>query len=248
MNVSVVADLRGPLRIWKPPRAGEIYVVGVDVAEGIEGGDYSACWVVDGITKEHHATWHGLMDAHFFADQVAMLGYYYNTGMVAVEKNNHGNTVISRLQHDLGYPELYFQRRKATSRKETFSREVTGFAQGRESKRRIMDMLRAVVQLELPIYDDRFYIEGLTWTRDENGMAKTAPGAHDDVLMAAGIAYMVASEHYGQLRYSKPAIRTSPEDTRKKRAVGNWRKIFNSYDHTLAPDAAPVSDAPPELI
>lgn len=37
----------GPLQVWEMPKVGTAYVIGADIAEGLEHGDYSVAWVIN---------------------------------------------------------------------------------------------------------------------------------------------------------------------------------------------------------
>ena len=96
----------GNLRIWKHPIAGKPYVLGVDVAEGI-GQNLSGIAVLDTQTGEHVADYHGDIAPDALAREIARVGGLYNNGLVGVERNNHGHTVLNVLKNYIGYENLY---------------------------------------------------------------------------------------------------------------------------------------------
>lgn len=242
-----IVDARGPLRIWYPPSPGIEYVIGADVAEGVEGGDYSCAWVIEGHSKRHVATWHGAMDPWDFTDQLVTLARYYNSAILAPESNNHGHTVIDRLVHEIDYPNLYSPTRRHDRKgKVKASKDAAaGWRTTEGSKRRIMDVLRTVVHLCLPIHDDRFYFEGLTWTKNKRGMGEASEGAFDDTMMAAGIAYCVASEMFSPIRMERVAIKEGDDERGKRRKVENWRKIHRATQDSMSTLGQGAASAPP---
>jgi hypothetical protein len=68
------------LRIYKEPMADRNYVAGVDVSEGVEGGDYSVMHIFDRLTVEEVAMFRGLIPPDRFADKLYDWGmsYYFN--------------------------------------------------------------------------------------------------------------------------------------------------------------------------
>src|SRR5437762_14038495 len=58
---------KGRLALWGRPIPGHEYVIGADIATGIEGGDLSAAHVFDRTTSEQVAEWAGHMTPIEFA-------------------------------------------------------------------------------------------------------------------------------------------------------------------------------------
>lgn len=99
----------GRLKVWKEPVPGRSYVIAADVAEGLETGDFDSADVVDQLTGEQFAQWHGKLDPDQFAKVLGYLGYRYNTAWMVPERNFHGLTVLQKL-FDAGYPKLYSEK------------------------------------------------------------------------------------------------------------------------------------------
>lgn len=179
----------GPLRIWDFPRPGHAYVIGVDVAEGLEHGDFSSIHVIDarGPTYDYHrkvvATWHGHVEPDLLgSDVVAMLGWWYNTALVGVEINV-GTLVVKELRR-VGYRNLFKQRRIGSGTdKETDS---YGFRTTKVSKPHIIYELNGNLREGLDVHDDETLRELMTYTRDEHGRMSGSP--HDDRVMSLAIA------------------------------------------------------------
>ena len=86
------------LTVYALPRRGRRYVLGADVAEGLEHGDYSAGTLVDAETWEEVAHLHGHWEPDQFAKQLWALAKVYGAE-IAVERNNHGHAVLLELKH-----------------------------------------------------------------------------------------------------------------------------------------------------
>lgn len=96
----------GYFKVWKKAVPGKLYVIGVDVAEGI-GQNLSGLAVLDAQTGEHVADYHGNIDPDHLARETARIGTMYNEALVGVERNNHGHTVLNVMFTYLAYPNLY---------------------------------------------------------------------------------------------------------------------------------------------
>lgn len=101
------ADTRAPslngLARWETPRAGRLYVIGADPAEGNPQSDESAACVMDAVTGDQVAVWAGRFEPATFAGGLASLAGWIETcgghAGVLVERNNHGHAVLLALRH-----------------------------------------------------------------------------------------------------------------------------------------------------
>lgn len=98
-------------RVWKAPEKGVPYYISVDVAQGIQGGDYSCVEVIKIGSRmrpdEQVAEWHGWIDAEPFAYVVAAIGWWYNEGQIAVEMNDVGRLTNTVLFRTIEYSNVY---------------------------------------------------------------------------------------------------------------------------------------------
>jgi len=95
-------------RIYKPVEEGHFYVFGADCAEGVTGGDYSVCSVLDRSNGEEVGFWRGHIAPDRFAKILDKWGRHYNNALMVVEAEAHGNVVLNVLKNCL-YPSLYFR-------------------------------------------------------------------------------------------------------------------------------------------
>jgi len=207
----VVYRTEGPLSIWSSPIAGVDYVVGADVAEGLERGDFSDATVMaaQDLTRggrrilsrgEVVARWRDKIDPDEFGDVLNKLARMYGTALVGVESNNHGIATLSRLRA-IGYPRVYRQRiLDQRSKTET---ERLGWMTTRRSKPYMIDALGAMIRTgELLFYDERLRKEMLSYIRQPNG-ALGDRNIHDDAVMSCSIA-AVMLEHTSDPLYRRP--------------------------------------------
>lgn len=139
----------GNLRIWEHPTATNRYSVGVDVAEGFAGGDFSCAEVLDVRNYEQVAEWHGHMGQEEFAAELIRLGKYYNSALLVIE-SNQGQVVLSHLKH---YPRLYY-RRKVGMRGEAPTNEL-GFRTTQKTKGILIGTFKKLFEEEELIINGR---------------------------------------------------------------------------------------------
>lgn len=174
----------GPLEVWTFPIAGHAYVVGGDVAEGLDHGDYSCGYVIDITTASVVACWHGHCRADQFGDRLYELGAFYNWAFIGVEANNHGLSTLHELQR-LQYPNLYY-RRSVDQRTKKLENRV-GWNTNKQTKPFMIDELgKALADESLLIADAALIGELRTYVRDEKGQMHGSP--YDDRVMAVAIA------------------------------------------------------------
>jgi len=93
------------VRLYKPPAAGHIYVMGADPAEGNPTSDDSCAHVLDLITGEEVLILVGKIQPEQFAQYVYDIGQIYFNASVLCERNNHGHACIQKFRQ-LGQPLL----------------------------------------------------------------------------------------------------------------------------------------------
>ena len=181
---------KAPLKIWAHPLPGHEYVIGGDVAEGLERGDYSVAEVVDIATMETVARWRGHIDPDKFGEIIAALGTYYNYALVGVEVNNHGLTTIQKLR-DTFYTNLY---KRDKGYDEDFEEPTSnlGWKTDVRTKRIMIDDLIRLIRERINKDPDAVFVnEAFAFVRDERGRMNAEEGEHDDTVMAKAIAFQL---------------------------------------------------------
>lgn len=178
----------GPVRIFQEPLRGHGYVMGADVAEGLEHGDYSSAHVLDAETGLVVATWHDHTDPDLFGEQLAVLGRYYNNALIGVEINNHGHVTVTALRR-LHYPRI-FRRRVVGQVTEGFAPQY-GWHTNKVSKPKMIEGLNTAIRdgtvdirCEHTLAELRTYIREYT----AGGLVKTHGSPFDDRVMSLAIA------------------------------------------------------------
>lgn len=176
----------GPFTVWEAPNEKErwAYVVGADIAEGLEHGDASVAWVLCVNTGRPVACWHGRVDPDVFGEQILpAIGWFYRSALIVPEVNNHGLTVLKALQR-VKYRNLY-KRRTFTKRVDR-PLESMGWLTTHTSKPLIIDGLAAWLREVDNVPHKQTLNELRTFTRGPTGRMSGSP--HDDCVMALAIA------------------------------------------------------------
>lgn len=225
------ASADGEFSLWAAPKEQGVYVIGADVAEGLEHGDFSSAHIIDARQSRVIGHWHGHIEPDLFGHLLAELGWMFNGALVGVENNNHGLTTLKAMQN-YGYQNLYRQRRLA-QRRDTVS-EVLGWRTTPQSKPLAVDELSAALrwrgeeQPDLRLPCERTIAELKTFVRDANGKMHGSP--HDDRVMSLAIANQMLK--YVWLNEYRPKVNAprfseawfiryaSGEDTEKATPLG----------------------------
>lgn len=182
-----VERVDGELRVWSEPKAGVRYVIGADVAEGLEHGDYSCADVIEIKTGYQVAQWHGKIAPDQFSHLLMVLGKWYNKALIGAENNNHG-LLVNVLLRDNGYPNIYVQTSiddRGSNEKET---RRLGFTTTTRTKPFICDNLSALLREGTHgIACTETVKEMMTYVIDEKGAYNAIIGQHDDRVMSYAI-------------------------------------------------------------
>ena len=221
----------GSLRIWEPPQEDMRYVIGADVAEGLDHGDYSVAQVIEAKTRRVVACYHARVDSDLFGSDILYnLGRWYNQALIGVESNNHGLTTNKAL-HRVGYQPLYRQR--AVNRiGHPQPSEVLGWRTTSITKPLAIDELnKALRDSELHLFDGETHIELRGYVREGDGKMHGSP--YDDRVMALAIATQLLK--YVWLREYQP-VSTPPPGTFgwfEKMLFGKMAKLEPDRDRPL---------------
>jgi len=188
----------GRVEIWLPPQAGKEYVIGVDPAGGGADGDYSCAEVIDCRSGMQCAELHGHFSQRELTKRIVELGKEYNSALLAIEKNNHGNGILAHLENG-DYLEIYEQHGQM------------GWTTTAASRPRMIEGLSDVVadSPEL-LLSGRLWNECRTFVRHGDGTTGAAPGSHDDCVLAMAIAHAVRAEGKRARGRSRGAGRAEP--------------------------------------
>ena len=189
------------VQIWQGPRAGELYVVGVDPAEGAPATDDEsgfiqtalktskcALSIINARTLELVASWEGYLEPNELAQLAAAMGKEYNTAMLTIERNNHGHAVLNTLQNWLGYPNLYRYRDPVDKGEKRLGWPTTA-----KTRPQLIANFKALLDsrsLMGVIWDEVVIFQGRNFRYLPKGKTGMPPKLHDDKLFS----YLIALE------------------------------------------------------
>jgi hypothetical protein len=185
----------GFLRMFHKREANRRYVIGADVAMGVQiksdDSDYQAASVLDLETGEQVAAYRARVPAQDYAFDLSELGEYYNNAMIAVERSSEGGAVILTLAGECQYNAVY-KHKDWWKRQKKVLLEFEGFPMNTKTRPIACNSINQAV-LENPelIWCKQFIAEALTFVRDEKGIPKGLEGCHDDMVMCNAIAHQV---------------------------------------------------------
>lgn len=215
-RMEIVREKGGLLHVYKKPKKNHEYVVGVDVADGIQishhnkESDYSVIEVFDrgrygnrqDMPLTQVAEYVNRIEPDELAGILHLVAEWYNNAWVCIESNQHGNAVITGLAKEYKKimrrpnPEL-LEKRNYSGRK--FSRWMDRRASGATRKlgwmttsltRPILldDLGRLIRNNEIMIYSSEAIKQLKTFIVDKSGKQIAASGKHDDIIFGIGLA------------------------------------------------------------
>jgi hypothetical protein len=207
-SIQFLPDENGVVTIYKHPEARRPYVLGGDTAEG--GKDYSAGQMLDNITGEQVAVWHGHSDTDLYAKQMYCFGKYYNGALIAIEVNFDLHPV-KELER-LGYWHQF--RRENIDDYNEPEQTKHGFRTTSVTRPVIIAELVTIVRESIHLINDLPTLyEMLSFVRGPTGKPEAAPGKFDDLIMALAIAHQARGQQSMQLapkeNYYEPEYESS---------------------------------------
>ena len=194
----------GAIVLYEEPEEGAPYVLGGDTAG--EGSDWFTAIVLNNATGRIAARLRRQYSEPEYVRQVYALGRYYNDALVALETNFSTYPVMKLTEME--YPNQY-----AREREDTYTRQMKksyGFRTDKQSRPRAIANLVEVFSTHPQWFTDRELLdEMLTFCYNEDHRPEALAGKHDDLVMAAAIAYAVRHQQ-------RTNILTEPEKPREK--------------------------------
>jgi hypothetical protein len=205
----------GRLRILEKPVPGHRYVLSVDPAGVLtskefeaftdkqQARDFIGMVCVDRYTRKAVAYWHSRLDLGLVGAEAAKIGRLYANARIVVEMNGgYGAAPLDWLRAN-GYSNLHTRIQLDHERK-PISEEL-GWLTSSQNRSRILEGLRDLLRDDpAAIAFPELAVEMEAFVEGDSGIARAAPGAHDDLVMAAAIAFEVVRE-YPQTRIQEEA-------------------------------------------
>jgi hypothetical protein len=186
-NISSVVIKTDDLIEYSQPVAGGQYVFGVDVSEGINGGDYASCTCFDRGTGEEVAFYRGYIAPDTYGKMLDRWGRKYNNALMVVEVNNHGLTTLTILKQ-LMYPSIYFRPSKFETMGMNYSDKMGWRTTTLTRPLLLDDYIQSLRDGDLLIHSKYILDEMTTFIYDNSNNAIAQEGFHDDCIFGAALA------------------------------------------------------------
>lgn len=176
------------LYVFQEPVPGRKYVLGVDVAKGLEHGDFHSGTVLDRETREEVAHVYGKDSVEKLTEIVNWLGLRYNTALLAVEAQQDGLVVLSYLVYTYKYPNLFFHLDPLALNRQQTSPPL-GWQMNVRTKKPMLVKFEKDVRTKTTLM--AFWIreaEMLSFTRAPDGMPIAPEKMNDDTVISGAIA------------------------------------------------------------
>lgn len=184
-----VKDDYGELTVWEEPIPGEDYVIGADVAQGLEHRDYSVGWVLKRSDLSFVARIKGnRFDADEFGQKLCLLGWWYNTALLGPEINGPGVACVAAIRR-LRYARVWFDRNIVKVGEPTTS--YIGWRTTSANRRSFLERLEEEIRrMTITMPAEEFYEEARVFQLID-GKPQSMAGRHDDEIMSAAIAIQI---------------------------------------------------------
>jgi hypothetical protein len=185
------------LRLWRGPQEGAAYYIGVDVAHGIQGGDFSCANVIrigrGAEPDEQVAEWHGWIDPTPFAGIVVALALYYNQAELAIECNDIGLGMNSDVWRNYEYDRLF--RWKKYDKITNFTTDFFGWQTNSKTRPMLIYKFReGINDGSLVVRSTELIDECMDFSQGDNTNRFEGQNGNDDRVFAAMIARFCAHD------------------------------------------------------
>jgi len=175
------------LWIWARPKPNHAYIMGVDTATPT-GRDYSAIQIFDLTEVEQVAEFQGHINLKKLAKLAVDIATEYNGAYAVVESNEYGYMTAQEMHNHLYYWNMYCKRKP--SNPQMANQRVPGFQTTPRTRPLLVEGFRSLwmPEYDWQIHSQRLFNEAASFIWKESGKAEADNNAHDDLVMATGLA------------------------------------------------------------
>ena len=200
-NIEFISKYNGEIEIFEEPQKNVEYIIGSDVAEGLELGDSSTFFILraDTMTEVANGEYkvkpdeHGLLLNHWAKK--------YNNAFIGVERNNHGHSTLNTLINTCKYPYIYIE--KTLDKRYNKETEKPGWSTNPTSKYIMLDDLDTAIRNEEITIKSVRTLKQMREIQKEDGKVNTNG---KDRVIAVAIAYQMH-----KLRPKAPVVMKKPK-------------------------------------
>jgi hypothetical protein len=197
----------GPWFIWKFPfdangRSDQLkYYGGADAALGMEEGDFASIAMLCGQTGEFAARFAERVPPEVLADQMDMVGRYYNMAIMNPElTGNLGRWALIKLRDVFRYPNIYSWKGRDDRKRGKSKSIALGFEMNQATRRLIIDACRNGLRMGIRqeagalVVNDRALMSQMSLCTLKEWRWEVLRG-HDDILVAFMIACLTREQY-----------------------------------------------------
>jgi len=224
-------ELTNRLYLWEQPKGNEAYYIGVDVGDGIVGGDFSVAEIFragfGNSPDVQVGEWVGYEPPLAFAKIVYALGFFFNKCEIAVEYAREGMTTANSLMNDLEYPNLYRPRHADRPGKQMAN--YLHWQTTSKTKPGLLVRMNETLLEDMIIVHSQYLLDELRRCV-KDGVTFAGLGGHDDAAVAGCIALYCLRETMPELRVQ--ATSGDPQNTMPDRGArpSGGSLVYGIYD------------------
>lgn len=191
-DVPEVRDSGGYLINFREPDHKTLYALGVDVVEGVEGGDYCVIKVLNRTTKDCDATYYSQLSEVELARVIKIIADYYSTfdtPWVGIETNGPGLATFDLCVEMLDVDNLFMMPSYDSAKASVSFKK--GWRTTTASRNTLISGIKDWLLEKRGWGDPRLCREFTTFVRNKHGKAEAKAGTNDDEVIAWGIAIQV---------------------------------------------------------
>lgn len=185
-------DDEGILVLWENLDKDKDYILGVDVVEGIVGGDFASCKVINRSSKTIAASYYSRIDEVQLAGVIATISKEFGSNdysWIGIETNGPGLSTFDLCVEVHGLNNLFMMPQFDTTRQGVLHKK--GWRTTSSSRNLLVSGVSEWLLEEVGWVDPRCCRELQALIRSKTGKVEAKSGNHDDEFIAFGICLQV---------------------------------------------------------
>jgi len=218
---------QGEFWVWVMPQKDKLYDIGADVGGGYQDGDWSVGEVISRGSNIQCAEYRARVLPSEFADNLAVIGRFYNTAQIGPEVNSYGLETVHELNKT--YPNIYLWRKQ-----DKIVPRMTGdlgWSTQYDSKLIMVGLgHKRIYHRQVQIFSKVLWDELRYFGRDYTDSGRLTYGAvkgYDDCVLAWLIALKISDDEV--FDDSSQDIGTKPKERERDPATydSEWDKVLS---------------------
>lgn len=194
------ADNAGHLWVYKFPDPKRRYVIACDPTWTVDG-DPAAIQVLDRLSMEQVAVWHGSADPSTVGEIALAMAYFYGPETILNTEVQGGGRAVLNLWREADYPNIWMDQRPDRPKKYM---QAYGWNSTYETKKYMLGTVQGLIERTVPvIHHPATYYEMSRYVSNEDGTyGPSRRSGHDDTVISFGIAIMTIVTERNNVDYA----------------------------------------------